>query len=71
MAGDGKALIFDSDKDMLKNLWYQPVNIKAKSLDKIEAEPRNGELAILSLSHSKMTQNSDVDMLANMVDHYL
>jgi len=56
---------------MLKNLWYQPVNLTDGSLINIEAQPRSGELAILSLSHSQMTQNSDVDMLANMIDHYV
>jgi len=68
---EDKVLVFDSDKDSLKNLWYQPVNLTDGSLLNIEAQPRSDEFAILSLSHSKMSSNSDVDMLANMVDHYV
>ena len=56
---------------MLKNLWYQPVNLSDGSLLTIESEPRKEEFAILSLSHSKMSSHDDVDMLANMVDHYI
>jgi hypothetical protein len=70
-ANDDKVLVFDSDQDSLKNLWYQPVNLTDGSLLNIESQPRSEEFAILSLSHSTMKTNSDVDMLANMVDHYV
>jgi len=60
-------LVFESDQDLLSNLWYQPINISNGTFAKIKAQDRKNEFAILSLSHSNFKANSDVDKLAKLI----
>ena len=67
---DGALLMFESDKDLLNNLWYQPYDLKNGTNAEIQALDRKNELAILSLSHSSFKSNEDVDQLANLIQHH-
>lgn len=64
-------LVFESDQDLLSNLWYQPLDISNGTFAKIKAQNRKNEFAILSLSHSSLKANSDVDKLAKLIQHHV
>ncbi|MDJ0902363.1 MAG: hypothetical protein QNJ55_26525 [Xenococcus sp. MO_188.B8] len=73
-AGNNKLLSFESDDDLLHNIWYQPIKINESTFEQEAVESsqsqKKKEFTILSLSHSDLSQ-TDAEYLQKIFEHFL
>lgn len=68
-------LSFESDADLLANIWYQPLSfdgnkLKLEQVDSGDSK-KTKEFCILGLWHSKLSTNTDLERFQALVNHFL
>lgn len=68
-------LSFESDADLLSNIWYQPLVIEENRVElghiDNHEEAKTEEFCILGLSHSQLNINTDLEYFQRLVKHIL
>ena len=66
-------MTFNSDDDLMNNMWYDPrvaYNGAISSMP-LDNNPRTKEVAVLSMSHMSGLTNQSIDELASIVERYI